>query len=146
MKLKPRSATLSPLLLALLMAGLLLPACQRASQQEDQAPEIVVNLQVSPQPAVVGPATLLLEVQDQAGQPVQLIDLTVRGDMSHAGMTPIFAEAQQVDLGLYQLPFEWSMAGDWILSINAELADGRLLRRQLKLSVSGGESQPMEDM
>jgi hypothetical protein len=57
----------------------------------------------------------------------------LEGGMSHAGMEPVFATAREVEPGRYEAPLELTMAGDWLVLVDATLRDGRALRRQLKV-------------
>lgn len=122
-----------------LLIGLLLPACQRQDRNQDEAPEMQVDLEFLPNPAQVGPVELHLEIKDPLDQPVRVSLLEVRGDMNHAGMTPSFGEGVEVLPGTYRVPFEWTMGGDWTLTVTARLVDGRELRRSFPLRVKSAE-------
>lgn len=50
--------------------------------------------------------------------------------MSHAGMSPRFAEAKETDPGRYQAHLEFPMAGDWVILLHVTLPDGKKLERQ----------------
>ncbi len=131
---RPVFLVLFALLLALLPTG-----CQRASQQTtaDQAPEITAVLTVAPDPALVGPATLLVQLTDANGAPVEsATGISLKGDMSHAGMQPVLAEASGGAGGVYQAQWAWTMAGDWFVTVTATLPDGRTLLRRFDLAVS----------
>jgi hypothetical protein len=118
------------------MAAGLLTGCRRSSNL-DPAPGYEVELIVLPYPAVVGHAHLELKLSDPEGQDVQGAIITARGDMTHAGMTPVLAEATELGGGRYTVPFEWTMAGDWIVTIQVELTDGIIFERTFDLSVAG---------
>jgi hypothetical protein len=139
---KPRTASApgpSALLLAVLIILLIATAgCQRASQQTaaDQAPEIVATLAVAPDPAIVGPATLEIQLADDSGAPLPGARIALKGDMSHAGMQPLLADAAETAAGVYQAQWTWSMAGDWFVTATATLPDGRTLVRRFDLTVS----------
>ncbi|MFW6070040.1 MAG: FixH family protein [bacterium] len=126
-----------------LFALLLLAACgSRVSQQESDAD---IRVDLAPESTVVGPTTLNITVTDGGGAPIDDATLNVKGDMSHAGMTPVLAEGidggQQ---GLYTAPFEWTMAGDWIVTVDVSLPDGRSTSQRFELAVSGDGA--MDDM
>jgi hypothetical protein len=90
---------------------------------------------VDPTPAKVGDATVLITITDAANNPVAVQSLTVRGDMTHAGMVPVMgAEAVKTDAG-YSVPLTWSMGGDWIVTVEATLSDGRIISQEFDLSV-----------
>ena len=129
-----KSAAHSCLVIVALAAVLLLPACQRQSQQADQAAEIELTMQTEASPTV-GPAEILLSFTDPAGEPVELRDLELRGDMTHPGIVPVIVEPERVAAGRYQANLEWTMAGDWQLTIQGQLEDGRELKRTIDLRV-----------
>ena len=76
---------------------------------------------------------------DASGKPVTGIRMRVEGNMSHAGMTPVFADAKETAAGRYSSTMELSMAGDWHIVVHMTLPDGRLLQRQFEIK---GVSQP----
>jgi len=51
--------------------------------------------------------------------------------MSHAGMSPGFAEAKEAEAGCYKAPREFQMAGDWVILLHVTLPDGNKLERQI---------------
>jgi hypothetical protein len=54
--------------------------------------------------------------------------------MSHAGMQPVTVEASEDVPGRYVSDrFEFTMGGDWIITITGTLADGKELRRTFDL-------------
>ncbi len=121
--------------LLLLIFALLIPGCTRQSSVGKQATAVSVDLNFKPNPPVVGEGMIYLEVRDQNGQPIKDLDIQVKGDMTHAGMTPVFGTSTDEGKGRYSIPFEWTMAGDWILQIAADLPDGRLLNRSFEARV-----------
>jgi hypothetical protein len=118
------------LLLVFLAAG-----CARASSQPPDD-GLAINLTYEPDPAVMGEATLLVTVRDAAGQPVADATVNVKGDMNHAGMVPVLAEATSGPGGVYELPFRWTMSGSWIVTVDVTLADGASASRRFDVSVS----------
>ena len=119
------------------LALVALTGCQRASQQSpaDQAPEISAILAVDPEPALVGPATLSVQLSDASGAPVEGATVSLKGDMSHAGMQPVLAGATETAGGVYEAPWVWTMSGDWFVTVTAMLSDGRTLLRRFDLTV-----------
>ena len=103
-------------------------ACQRGT---DAAPKIAVKAQITPQPARVGPTTVSIELADPSQKPVSRAAIMVEADMSHPGMSPVFAEAQETAPGSYQAPVDFSMGGDWVVLLHIKLADGRKIERQM---------------
>ena len=45
--------------------------------------------------------------------------------MSHAGMSPSFAVANEIDPGRYQAHLEFPMAGDWVILLHVTLPGGQ---------------------
>ena len=124
------------LLLSLIITSSVLAGCQRASKQgqTDQAPDVSIALSVEPSPPAVGKAQVVVELADATGKPIEGATVDVRGDMSHAGMQPVMAAATGAG-GSYSADFEWTMAGDWVVTVTAALPDGRTATRQFDLTV-----------
>jgi nitrogen fixation protein FixH len=125
------------LVLSLMVAASVLNGCQRASRKApaDQAPDVRVTLVVEPAPPAVGDARVVVQLADASGKPIDGAAVNVRGDMSHAGMQPVLATAAEETGGAYAADFEWTMAGDWIVTVTAVLPDGRTATRQFDLTV-----------
>lgn len=85
--------------------------------------------------SVVGPAPVRVSVEEN-GEGVTGASVEVTGEMTHAGMVPVIAPARQMEPGVYLAEeFEFSMAGDWIVSAEVSLEDGEQLRAVRALSV-----------
>ena len=123
---------------ALLLLTLLIPlaACARQSQQP-AAGDVEMTLAVRPDPPTVGDASLEITLTDGEGNPIDDARLNVKGDMSHAGMEPVLAEVEGGAGGVYQVPFRWTMGGDWFVTVDAVLADGTTVSRRFDLAVAG---------
>ncbi|MFO7661617.1 MAG: FixH family protein [Chloroflexota bacterium] len=122
------------LILVLVLFSLI--SCRRSSLSVDDATGVDLNLVVVPAEAVVGNAGLLITLHDEAGIPIDGAEVAIRGDMTHAGMIPVLAVATGMGSGQYQADIEWTMAGDWIITITATLADGQIVEREFRLPVS----------
>lgn len=123
-------------LLAVLLSFALV-GCGRISQQADQASDVNIALAIHPDPPGVGPAQLTVSISGADGRPIDGAHLHVKGDMTHAGMQPVLAQAEGGDKGEYETPFEWTMGGDWIVTVIADLPDGRTTARQFTFTVEG---------
>ena len=126
---------------AILLVALTLLAggCSRRTTTTDQAPDLRLDIvEFQPDPPAVGQANLLARLSDQEGRPIEGAALSLRGDMTHAGMAPVLEDAEEVGEGLYRMSFEWSMAGDWVITVSGTLEDGRTIRRELQVRVTGG--------
>ena len=53
--------------------------------------------------------------------------------MTHAGMSPVLAEAKEIQPGRYQSQLTLQMAGDWVILLHGTLASGEKLERQFDL-------------
>ena len=102
-------------------------------------PNLTLTHEVSPKPPRVGPTTITLKVADASGQPATGVNINLEGNMSHPGMTPVFAGAKETEPGQYSSTMELSMAGDWYFLVHMTLPDGRKLERQFEIK---GVSQP----
>ncbi|HLC04278.1 MAG TPA: FixH family protein [Anaerolineales bacterium] len=123
----------------LLMAFTLLAlGCTRRSAMTDQAPEIQVEVvELQPDPPAVGEAMLVFRLSGPQSAPVTGATVSLTTDMTHAGMVSAVADAKDEGNGLYRTTFEWTMAGDWILTVTGTLDDGRTFRRVLQVNVPG---------
>jgi hypothetical protein len=80
----------------------------------------------------VGNATIDIMLQQADGAPVEGATVRVRGDMTEAGMVPVIRPATEVAPGRYAVDgFAFTMAGDWVISVEGTLADGRQLTGSL---------------
>lgn len=94
---------------------------------------LTVEHDVTPQPVRVGPVTVSFTVKDASSRPVTGIHVTVEADMSHAGMSPVFAEAAESQPGRYRSQMSLGMAGDWVILLHGTLPSGEKLERQFDL-------------
>jgi hypothetical protein len=119
------------LVLALLTAALPGSACGRGSQSDSS---LSLAWTLRPAPPIAGPATLTVTVRDRAGEPVSNATLHLEGHMSHAGMAPVLADGAQRTPGVYEVPFSFTMQGDWVLLVSATLPDGRRTERRIDVA------------
>jgi hypothetical protein len=102
----------------------------------DAAPvsDFQFDLSVSPTPPATGPARLTLTVTDSAGASVPGLQVSVEGTMTHPGMNPSLADAEERPDGRYVVEaFDFSMAGEWVLIVRARHPDGRIGEREFPL-------------
>ncbi len=120
----------SAFLLALCVLSLLLTACG-GGEEEESLPDVSVDLTVSPDPATVGTATVVVTLHNADEQPIGGAEMELEGTMTHAGMVPVFADAVETSTGQYEATLEFTMGGDWIIIVRATLPDGRSLEREI---------------
>jgi len=110
---------------------LLAPGCRPAPRH---AVTLDLAWRVVPDPPKVGPIRVELTLTDPAtGRPVAGARVRVEADMSHPGMRPVFSAAREVGAGRYAAPLDLTMAGDWILLLEADLPDARSWQGQVEL-------------
>ncbi len=117
-------------------------ACRGGDTPGD--PGLTLEVGISPTPPGVGPARLLITLTDSTGTDLADALIAVEGNMSHAGMVPILDTARMISPGNYLVEnFEFTMAGDWILTLEAILPDGRAttLRMDTQVYSAPGESE-----
>jgi hypothetical protein len=110
-----------------------LALAQACRDQSDSVSELTLTHEVSPQPPRAGPLTITLRLADASGKPATGVRINLEGNMSHAGMTPVFAGAKETEPGRYSSTIELSMAGDWYFLVHMTLPDGRKLERQFEI-------------
>lgn len=118
------------LFLVLLLFTLFIPACRRTAPKSD----ITVKYEVSPQPPRVGAMTIDLQLLDAKQQAVSGAHVETEGNMSHAGMSPVSGVAREIEAGKYRVTLPLTMAGDWIILVNATLANGEHVQQQIELN------------
>jgi hypothetical protein len=132
-----QSASLSRCVLVSLCLVVFLVGCRQSQQTPQADPEsVIISVEAVPQTPVVGEAELQIKLSDQAGQPIAGAKVDVRGDMTHAGMEPVFASADSGTDGIYTVPFEWTMAGDWIVSVTVTQPNQGLITKTFDFSVA----------
>lgn len=133
---EPGAARRVALPLALLALMLLLSACRG---QAAAPSDLQVRLDISPSPPAVGQAEVAVELADTNGSPVEGAAVTVEGNMTHAGMAPVRVRARGTGGGRYVVPdYQFTMAGDWVLTVEATLPGGGQARREFAVpSVAG---------
>jgi hypothetical protein len=111
-----------------LLLPLLLASCGRGAKDLSG---VAVDLAIEPLPPRIGPATVIVTLHDVDGLPMNGAAVELEGNMHHAGMVPVFAEATEVAPGRYQAEFKFTMGGDWFILVRADLPDGRSMERQI---------------
>ena len=127
----------------LLLATLLLPLLIACGSSEEAPSTAAVQITLLP-----GQSANELQVQLRNPTQAPITDATValEGNMNHAGMVPILTDPVRDDAdgatdGLYRLPFQFSMLGDWIVSVTATLADGTEATKDIEVTVTDGGVQ-----
>ncbi len=101
------------------------------SRRDESPASIAIEHEISPEPVRVGPAVITFKLADGTGKPVTAAHIAIEADMTHAGMSPVFAEARETSPGRYQTHLEFPMAGDWVILLHVTLPGGKKLERQI---------------
>jgi hypothetical protein len=67
----------------------------------------------------------------QNGTPVSGATLEIEGNMTHAGMEPLFVRVTEAAPGDYRAPLDWTMGGEWLLTIRGTLPDGTAIEQRV---------------
>ncbi len=111
----------------------LMAACRQPAAESSDNINIAVS--VADEALAVGEATLIITLTDANGAPINDASLEVRGDMNHAGMQPVLRSAQDGEAGIYRVPFEWTMGGDWFVEVTATRSNGESATARFDFSI-----------
>lgn len=131
----PRSALLLAVALAFgpLLVGCRPPEGASRTSGDGQA-EVTVAVEVEPR---LGASPVTVDLRGVSG-PVTGAEVEVTGDMTHAGMIPVLRDTIEIEPGLYQADdFEFTMAGDWIVTAEVVLPGGDRASGELRTTVPG---------
>lgn len=124
------------ILLMLLTLSFSITGCQ--SSDETQS-DIQLNWEIQPEPPTVGTATINITLKDSTDQLITGANVELEGNMSHPGMQPFFATAEETEPGTYSADVEFTMGGDWFFLVESTLPDNRVFERQI--NINGVRSQ-----
>ena len=124
-------------MLILLVCTGLIAACGRQASTDDSG----IQVTLLPSPAGQAGEFVTIRLSDATGQPVTDASVGLEGNMNHAGMAPVFTDSRLDSAdgssdGLYTIPFQFDMLGDWIVTVLITNADGATVRRDISVNVS----------
>ena len=106
-----------------------------ACGQPEAGSDVTINWTIEPAPpAVSAPGVVRVTLRDARQQPVRGARLQLEGQMSHPGLAPVLATLVEQPDGSYQAPFQFTMAGDWVLVVTGELAGVGRITRQIEVT------------
>jgi len=114
----------------LIAAGALVTACAGPRAADD----VRVTWNTATTPAVGEPLVADVTLETADGVPVTGASLEIEGHMSHPGMAPVLAAAEEQEDGTYVVRFELTMAGDWIVLVKGVLPDGRTVSHRVDIA------------
>lgn len=122
----------------LLIMTTLLAACAGAAPtlqdaQSGPAPA-TISLATNPNPAKVGDVELRFSVTDEKGQPLTGADFDVFADHTDMSEMTMHGKAIEQGNGLYAITANFSMAGNWKLSVEVKKA-GLDYKQDIELKV-----------
>lgn len=120
-----------------------------ACRQEAGVSAENVNLDVTVTDSLVGETTLIVTVTDDDGNIIENPGtLSVRGDMDHAGMTPVIRDASESNNGVFSVPFEWTMGGAWTVEVTLTLDNEEVVTEtyDYEILTEASEDTDMGDM
>jgi len=109
----------------LLLVALLLAACRPKTGSPLEA-----EVRFDPEKPTVGRVDICIEVDPR----MEFSRIEVVGDMTHAGMIPVEAEAHPAGPGLWRVE-DFDFSGDWILTITAYDKEGNKYVKEVRLTV-----------
>jgi len=65
--------------------------------------------------------------------PLEGARVFIEGNMSHAGMSPVFGDARETLPGIYSGTIDLNMSGDWVVIVHAVTRDGATLDQEIKV-------------
>jgi hypothetical protein len=94
---------------------------------------IKMQHEITPQPPHTGAAAITISLTDSFGKAVTGAHVGIEGDMTHAGMGPVFSEARELEPGRYRANLKFSMGGDWVVLVHATLSNGQKFEDQFEV-------------
>jgi hypothetical protein len=116
-------------LASVLAISIVTSSCSR----RNSGTEVDMQTTVTPTPAAVGSATVDVHISDHSHHPLAASRVGIEGTMTHPGMAPSLATAREVEAGHYRAMLDLTMAGDWVIVVNATLANGQHVERTFPL-------------
>ena len=103
------------------------------SKPSDVPNNVAFTYESDPKPARIGVNTFTVTLKSTGGERLGGAQVSLEGDMSHAGMSPVFGETREIVPGRYQGTLNFNMRGDWTVLFHIKLANGETFDRQVEL-------------
>jgi hypothetical protein len=123
----------------IVLLSILLTLLVGCRQQAEPTVNENVNIAVSfaPDELTIGASTVIVTLTDAAGNPINDATVNIRGDMAHAGMQPVIRDITAGANGSYSSEYEWTMAGDWEVTVAVTLPDGTSAAQRFDYAIAG---------
>jgi len=95
--------------------------------------DIDFQYEIDPSYPRVGPNIFTVTLSSKAGERMAGAHVSLEGDMSHAGMSPVFGDARETEPGRYRGTLNLNMRGDWTVLFHITLANGVAFDRQVDI-------------
>jgi hypothetical protein len=115
----------------LLLFALAMAVSTGCSRRPDLSQTVTIEHEISPEPSRVGPVVITFRLANSVAKAVTGAHITLEGDMSHAGMAPVFGEAREIAPGRYQASLPLGMPGDWVILLHVTMPGGQKLEHQI---------------
>lgn len=124
------SRIIVPILMLFLLIGGLMMGCQSSG---DAHSNVNLDWEIEPDPPGVGMATIQITLTDSTEQAITGAEVELEGNMSHPGMQPVLAKAEEIEPGKYSATIKFTMAGDWFFLIDSTLPDNGVVEHQIDI-------------
>lgn len=126
--------------LVLLLSLLVLVGC-RPEETTPEEVDVTLDIALEPEEPVVGEDATIAVTLMQGDEAINDATIEVRGDMNHAGMQPVIRTIEEAEDGVYTTDFDWTMAGDWIITVNATMADDTVVTEEFNYTIPGDDME-----
>ena len=125
----------------LLLGSFCLFSLTACGNNGDSATATGLQVTLIPAPEGSNGQTLTVQLTGADGQPITDATVSLEGNMNHAGMAPVLTDSVQDAAdgaadGRYQVPFAFTMLGDWIITVSIQQADGARTQQNINLNIS----------
>jgi hypothetical protein len=84
----------------------------------------------APNPAAGAESVVDIQLNDAMARPVAGARLRLDAFMTHPGMAPVSAAVEEQGGGRYRARVRFTMGGDWVVRLQGERSDGRVIDLQ----------------
>jgi hypothetical protein len=115
------------------MALLALTVAACAPTATPAADPVKIELAASPNPPATGDVELTITLSDPSGRPVDNAQVDLLA--SHTGMAGMDLQGQATAQGRYTITADFSMSGDWKVTVEVRGMTGQTIRKDFDLPV-----------